>query len=378
MQYRYFTRDNLKVSQLGFGCMRFPILNKDSGQIDEVKATEMLHYAIDNGVNYIDTAYPYHKGNSEIFVGNALKDGYREKIYLATKLPVWLTNSYEDFEKYLDEQLERLQTEYIDFYLLHTLSKKTWNKIKDLNVLHFLDEAKRKGKIKYAGFSFHDKVEVFKEIIDSYSWDFCQIQLNYMDRQYQAGLEGLKYAKEKSISVAIMEPIKGGKLSNPSKEIEEIWNRSDIKRTPSEWALRWLFNQEEISVVLSGMSTLDHVKENIKTASEGLSNSLTQEELSLIDEVTKVYTEGIKVGCTACEYCLPCPQNVVIPDVFEYYNNLYVYGTEKESKNAYNRLIELEKDSSRCIECGACEEACPQHINIREQLKNADIVLRAK
>ena len=376
MQYRYFTKDRLKVSQLGFGCMRFPTLGGDSSKIDKILATKMLHHAIDNGVNYIDTAYPYHQGNSEAFVGEALKGGYREKIYLATKLPVWLTETYEDFEKYLDEQLERLQTEYIDFYLLHALSEKTWNRIYELKVLDFLDEAKRKGKIKYAGFSFHDELNVFKNIVDSYPWDFCQIQLNYMDRNYQAGVEGMRYAKNKDISMVIMEPIKGGKLSNAPDEILEIWNRSQIKRTPAEWALNWIFNHEEVSVVLSGMSTMEHVEQNIETASKAKANSLTQEEIALIDEVTDYYKKRIKVGCTGCEYCLPCPQNVAIPSIFEMYNNVYVYGTEKESRTAYNRLIEAKKDASQCVKCGACQQACPQHLEIIQFLKDADKVLR--
>ncbi len=376
MQYRYFTKDRLKVSQLGFGCMRFPTFEGDSGKIDKNLATQMLHYAIDNGVNYIDTAYPYHKGNSEDFVGNALKNGYREKVYLATKLPVWLVESYEDFEKYLDEQLERLQTDYIDFYLLHALSSNSWKKIHDLKVLNFLDEAKKRGKIKYAGFSFHDTLDIFKNIVDSYSWDFCQIQLNYMDRHYQAGIEGMKYVADKNISLVIMEPIKGGKLSNASEEIAKIWNKSKIKRTPAEWALKWIWNFEEVSVVLSGMSTMEHVIENIKTASDSSPNSLTNEELALVDEVTGIYSKNVKVGCTGCEYCLPCPQNVEIPDVFELYNNIYVYGTEKESRNSYNRLIELEKSASNCVECGACESICPQHIEIIKLLKEADKVLR--
>ncbi len=376
MQYRYFTKDQLKVSQLGFGCMRFPTFEGDSSKIDKNLATKMLHYAIDNGVNYIDTAYPYHQGNSEAFVGEALKGGYREKIFLATKLPVWLTNSYEDFEKYLNEQLERLQTEYIDFYLLHALSENAWNKIYELKVLDFLDEAKKKGKIKYAGFSFHDELNVFKNIVDSYSWDFCQIQLNYMDRNYQAGVEGMRYAKSKDISMVIMEPIKGGKLSNAPDEILEIWNRSQIKRTPAEWALNWIFNHDEVSVVLSGMSTMEQVMQNIETASKAKANSLTKEEVGLIDEVTDYYKKRIKVGCTSCEYCLPCPQNIAIPSIFQMYNNVYVYGTERESKEAYKRLIDSQKDASQCVECGACQQACPQHLEIIQFLKDADKVLR--
>lgn len=375
MQYRKMTKDNIELSQLGFGCMRFPTIDEDSGKIDKKLSTEMLHYAIDNGVNYIDTAYPYHQGTSEKFVGEALEGGYREKVYLASKLPVWLTDEYEDFEKYLDEQLENLKTDRIDFYLLHALSRERFDKIVDLKIFDFLEEAKRKGKIKYAGFSFHDELDVFKEIVDSYDWDFCQIQLNYMDRDYQAGLEGLKYASDRDISVVIMEPIKGGKLARSSEEVQKIWDLEDKNRSASEWALRWLYNLPEVGVVLSGMSTMDHVVENVKTASEAGVGSLTEKELDLIDQVTELYNKNVKVGCTSCEYCLPCPQDVSIPDIFELYNNIYVYGTEEESKKSYERMIELEKDVSKCIECGACESNCPQHLEIINFLKDAEKVL---
>lgn len=375
MQYRYFTKDKLKVSVLGFGCMRFPIENGDSGAIEENQATEMLHYAIDNGVNYIDTAYPYHQGNSEAFVGRALGNGYRDKVYLATKLPVWLCKTYEDFEKYLDEQLERLNTDYIDFYLLHSLNEKSWNNIVDLKIFDFVEEAKKKGKIKYIGFSFHDELPVFKSIIDSYNWDFCQIQLNYMDRQYQAGLEGFEYAVEKDISVVIMEPIKGGKLAAASEEISSIWEKSAIKRSPARWALDWLYNFSEVSTVLSGMSTLEHVVENVETAKTARANSLSKEELSLVDEITGVYKKNIKVGCTSCEYCLPCPEGVAIPNIFDMYNNVYVYGAKEESQNRYEGLVKAEKDSSKCVECGICEGLCPQHLEIIQDLKDSHKVL---
>lgn len=378
MQYRNFTKDNIKVSALGFGCMRFPILDNDSSKINEEKTIEMLRYAIDNGVNYIDTAYNYHQGNSEYVVGKALKDGYREKVYLATKLPVWKAESYKDFNELLDEQLKKLDTDYIDFYLMHALNKERWDKIKNLDVPRFADEAKKSGKVKYIGFSFHDELDAFKEIIDSYDWDFCQIQLNYVDRNYQAGEEGLKYAYNKGISVVIMEPIKGGKLTNPPEEIKSIWNLYEEKRTPAEWALRWVLNHREVSVVLSGMNNIEQVKENIKTVSNAKANSLSEEELKLIDKVTDVYNEKIKVGCTGCEYCLPCEQGVSIPDIFQIYNDLYVFGIEENSKRAYSSFIEKGIDASKCIECGRCEVACPQNIEIIKHLKDAHKVLITK
>jgi hypothetical protein len=375
MQYRYLTKNNLKISLLGFGCMRLPVINNDSANIDEIEASKMLNYAIENGINYIDTAYPYHQEQSEVFLGRYLKNGLRDKVHLATKLPVWLVDKYADFERLLDEQLERLQTDHIDFYLLHSLHEKVYRKILDLKVFDFLEEARRKGKIKYVGFSFHDELPLFKEIVDSYPWDFCQIQLNYMDRQYQAGIEGLKYAKDKGIDVIIMEPIKGGKLASAPDEIAKIMNESKTKYTPAQWALRWLYNFEEVSVVLSGMSTIDQVKENIETTDNCLPNSLSLEDLNIIDKTTEVYKRKIKVGCTECEYCLPCPSNVVIPSIFSYYNNIYVYGTEKESKDSYGNLVSKEKDVSKCIECGACEDICPQHIEIITLLKDAQKAL---
>ncbi len=375
MQYRNMTKDEIKVSQLGFGCMRFPTFEGDSKTIDKYLSETMIHYAIDHGVNYIDTAYPYHQGESESFLGRALQNGYREKVYLATKMPSWLIDEYSDFEKYLDEQLEKLQTDYIDFYLLHALSKKRFDHLVELDVFKFLEEARRRGKIKYIGFSFHDELDVFKEIVDFYDWDFCQIQLNYMDRNYQAGLEGLKYASERDISVVVMEPIKGGKLSKASDEIENIWNEWEEDRSPSEWALRWLYNLPQVSTVLSGMSTIDHVVENVRTATDSYANSLSTRELDLINRVTAIYEENIKVGCTACEYCLPCPQDVSIPDIFELYNDVYVYGTEEESKKSYEKMLELKRDASRCIECGACEKVCPQFLDIIKFLKDADKIL---
>ncbi|MFY9214208.1 MAG: aldo/keto reductase [Tissierellaceae bacterium] len=375
MQYRKFTRDNLDVSLLGFGCMRFPVLNDDPAQIDEEKASEMLKLAIENGVNYIDTAYNYHDGNSESFLGSFLHDGYREKIYLATKLPVWLVKSYEDFEKYLDEQLEKLKTDYIDFYLLHALHKKTWTRSKELNVFKFLDQAKAKGKIRYAGFSFHDELPLFREIIDSYPWDFCQIQLNYMDIQYQAGVEGLKYAAEKGISLAIMEPIKGGKLASAPKDIQAIWDQAVEKRSPAEWALKWVYDFEEVAVVLSGMSTLDQVKENLALTKNSLAKSLTEDEHRLIQRVIDLYKQKIKVGCTSCNYCLPCPQGVAIPGIFSRYNDYYVFGDKKRSRFVYNKYKNEGKDSSQCIECGECEQLCPQQLRIISHLKDADRVL---
>ncbi|WFA07614.1 aldo/keto reductase [Tissierella sp. Yu-01] len=372
MQYFKFTKDNIEISPLGFGCMRFPVIDNNLSNIDEKKSEEMIRFAIDNGINYFDTAYNYHSGSSEIFLGKVLKNGLRDKIYLASKNPVWLVEEYSDFERLLDEQLERLQTDHIDFYLLHSLYNKTYKKIIDLDVFKFLDDAKKKGKIKYAGFSFHDELPLFKTIVDAYDWDFCQIQLNYMDRNMQAGLDGLEYAYSKGLGVIIMEPIKGGKLANASEEVEKVWSESKVKRSPAEWALRWVLNHKEVSIVLSGMSTLDQVKENIRIANSKLHNSLTKDELGFIDRVTDIYNKRVKVGCTSCEYCQPCPFNVSIPDIFEMYNNMYIYDTVEQSKKSYEKLKESLKDVSQCTECGVCENICPQHLEIISLLKESE------
>lgn len=378
MQRRKFGKLDFDVSLLGFGCMRLPTIeNPDPasqvGNIDEQKAAEMIRYAIDHGVDYIDTAYNYHDGKSEILVGRVLQDGYRERVKLATKLPVWIVESEADCDRVLNEQLSKLQTDYIDMYLLHSLGKGTWmSKVQKYNVFKFLDAAKADGRIKYAGFSFHDDLELFREIVDAYNWDFCQIQFNYMDEYYQAGKEGLKYAADKGLAVVIMEPLRGGRLvKNIPPEIQAIWEEAPIKRTPAEWAFKWVCNFPEVSVVLSGMGHLDQVKENINTMSEAEVNSLSQEELKIIGKIKDFYNARIKVDCTDCRYCLPCPQGVEIPRVFGIWNNASIYNIINEGKRQYDRMIKSQKDASRCIECGQCESVCPQNLTIIEFLKDA-------
>jgi predicted aldo/keto reductase-like oxidoreductase len=377
--YRTFGKTNEKVSALGFGCMRLPIINGDTTKIDEEKAIEMIHHAIDEGVNYIDTAYPYHGtgmghgGESEPFVGRALKGGYREKVNLATKLPSWAIKTREDMDKYLNEQLERLQTDRIDFYLVHALNANTWANLKRLGINEFLDSAIKDGRIRYAGFSFHDKLDVFKDIVDYYDWSFCQIQYNYLDEDFQAGTNGLQYAANKGLGVVIMEPLRGGKIvRNLPEAVINTFDKSEIKRSPAEWALRWVWNHPEVSVVLSGMNVMDNVTENLRVASEALPNSLTEKELEIMDNVKKAFKERIKVNCTACEYCMPCPSGVNIPKNFSVYNEYNIFvtpNTEKELKARYN-VVPQEERADKCVECGKCESHCPQAIKIRQELKN--------
>ena len=324
MYYRDFGNLGFKVSTFGMGCMRLPLQvlpdgSTDSSKIDEAEAIKMIHYAIDHGVNYIDTAYGYHGGNSEIVTGKALKNGYREKVKLATKLPVWYANSYDDFERLLDEQLAKLQVDYIDFYLLHALNKSRWEKIKNLNVISFLEKAVASGKIKYPGFSFHDDLSAFKSIIDDYDWKMCQIQLNFIDEDYQAGVEGLRYAGSKGIPVVIMEPLKGGRLArNIPGDIRNLWDSYHVKRSPVEWAFRWLYNFPEVTVILSGVSTMEQLKENIEIFSKAAPNSMTEEELNIVDKVKALYESKTRVGCTACNYCMPCPSGWIFPEYSAY------------------------------------------------------------
>jgi predicted aldo/keto reductase-like oxidoreductase len=368
MQYRRFGKVDEKVSALGFGCMRLPVLG--DGSINEAEAIKQIRYAIDNGVNYVDTAYGYHDGKSELLVGKALKDGYREKVYLADKNPVWLVKEHEDFSRLLNEQLEKLQTDHIDFYLMHAMNKDRWENIKKHNVFKFIEEAKADGRIKYAGFSFHDKQEVFMDIVDGYDWDFCQIQYNYMDEYNQAGVAGLKRAAEKGMAVVVMEPLLGGKLANvPPKEVKELWDSSSLDRTPAEWAFRWLWNQPEVTVILSGMNSIEMIDENMKTASSALVNSMTDKELEIVNKVKVKYKELTRVDCTACRYCMPCPVGVDIPRNFAMYNQASVYNDWKNCSRGYNRLEEKQK-ASACVECGKCETVCPQSLQIREYLKD--------
>lgn len=368
MQYRQFGKLNIAVSALGFGLMRLPVIDNDNSKIDEAEAIKMIRYAIDNGVNYIDTAWPYHGGNSEIVAGKALKDGYRQKTFLATKLPTWLINEKEDMDKYLNEQIKKLQTDHIDFYLLHALDKNKWENMKKVDALSWAEKKKQEGKIRYIGFSFHDEYPVFQEIVDYYDkWDFCQIQYNYMDIDVQAGDKGLKYAASKGLGVVIMEPIRGGRLANPPKAVQDIWDTAKVKRTPAEWALQWLWNQPEVSVVLSGMSTFEQLKENIESAKRSGINTLTKEELEIVSKVRNKYKELSPIACTGCNYCMPCPNGVNIPRNFELYNEAHMYNTYEANRRDYENLGDAK--ASSCIECGTCESVCPQHLTIIDYLK---------
>ncbi|KUK22473.1 MAG: Aldo/keto reductase, partial [Thermotoga petrophila] len=375
MQYRSFK--NVRCSILGFGAMRLPTLGNDDSQIDEEQAMEMIRYAIDHGVNYVDTAYPYHRGKSEILVGKALKDGYREKTFLATKSPVWQVETHEDFYKFLDEQLEKLQTDHIDMYLMHALSEERWEKIKSLRFDKFFERAKADGKIKFAGFSFHDKYPVFKKIIDEYDgWDFCQIQLNYMDINYQAGLRGLKYAGSKGLPVVIMEPLKGGKLARLPDRAMNVLRENGKNWSAVEWSLRWLANFQEVAVILSGMSTLEQVKENVEIAEHLVPNNLTEQELRLIDRLRETLESYAVINCTECGYCMPCPHGVNIPGNFRLYNEAIMFENMEMAKGEYRWFSSQKISAAFCTECGECLSKCPQKLQIPALMKKINAELK--
>lgn len=381
MKQTPFGKTGQQVSILGFGCMRFPVIDKDNSRIDEEMAMEMVHHAIDNGVNYFDTAYPYHGfdfskgGASEPFLARALKNGYREKVYLATKLPSWLVETREDMNRFLDEQLERLETECIDFYLLHALDRITWKKLLDLGVLEFLDRAKETGKIRFAGFSYHDEIDLFKEVVDAYDWTFCQIQYNYMDEEYQAGTEGLKYAAGKGLAVVAMEPLRGGTLvKGLPPAARTILEEAAPGRSVIDWAFQWLWKQPEVTMVLSGMSHLDHVKENLQLAGKFSQQEWTPKDESALQSAVAMIRDLKRVDCTACNYCMPCPEGVNIPRNFALYNDYHML-QDPGAKLRYQRLLSDQAKASNCIQCGLCEPQCPQSIPIRAELRHVDELL---
>ena len=372
MKYRNLCGE--KVSVLGFGAMRLPTKGKETKNIDTEQSEAMLDFALKHGVNYIDTAYPYHGGESENFVGEYLKKkNLRKDIFLATKLPMWKVKEKGDADKIFQEQLQKLKTDYFDFYLLHALGKKSWEKVKNFDILQFCEEQIKAGKIKHFGFSFHDKLPVFKKIIDDYDkWEFCQIQYNYMDVDIQAGRKGLDYAADKGLGIIVMEPLRGGQLcKEPPKEIKELWNKFSKKRSYPDAALQWVWNHENVQLVLSGMSTLEQVKENIITAEKSEVDSLSQNELDIFNKIRKVYKSRRPIGCTSCKYCEPCPEDIAISRILGFYENYKIYDDLERNQKFYNNFIKPENKADNCVKCGKCEEKCPQGINIMKWLEKA-------
>lgn len=379
MRYRKMTTTGWEISALGFGVMRLPMEKVDGKSIiKEDESIEMIRYGIDQGINYIDTAWPYLEQQSEPFLGRALKDGYRERVKLVTKSPMWEINSVEDFDRIFASQLEKLQTDHIDIYLLHSLCIPYWDKVKQLNLLDRLKKWKKEGRIKAIGFSFHDGNPIFKEIIDSFNWDMCQIQFNYVDEEYQAGLEGLNYATKKSIPVVVMEPLHGGSLVELNDKTKNIIESSPIKRKLADWGLRYVWNHPGIVTVLSGMGSMQMLKENIETAETALVSSMSADDMQVIDRLREIFKTYIKVPCTFCEYCMPCPQSVFIPKIFQAVNGISWYPDSDWHRSVYTNLSktvsEVESvpnsgNASLCIECGICLDKCPQNINIPSEMQ---------
>jgi predicted aldo/keto reductase-like oxidoreductase len=373
MIYRHFGTTGIELSQIGFGAMRFPLTEEyDPTSIDEVKATEMLYYAIDHGMNYVDNAWPYHRETSEKFLGKALRRGYRDKVYLATKMPMWLIKSKEDRQKCFDEQRRRLQSDTIDMYLLHSLGTNSWKTARQYDVLDFLEKMKAQDKIGYIGFSFHDTTDVFKEIVNAYPWTFCLIFLNYVDDEFQAGIAGLEYAHRKGLAVMIMEPLRGGKLCrNAPPEIIRIITETGRTQTAAEFALRWLLDRPDVCCVLSGMTTLDHVKQNVKFASIEHRDTLSHQEKKLYAQAKSFFKARTKVPCTECGYCSVCPQKIPIPYILNLYNDAHMYDAFEQSRWMYRVFIKPENRADNCTACGECEEKCPQNIKIAQVLEKA-------
>lgn len=375
MQYRKVPKNGDKLSALGYGCMRFPTR---LGGINEKLAEKQLMYALDQGVNYYDTAYPYHNGKSESFTGKVFaKNNCRDKVKFATKLPHWMTESKSEMDKILDEQLKKMQTDYIDYYLIHALSGELWENAKRHGVLEFIDDALKSGKIVNAGFSFHGLADEFAPIVDDYDWTMCQIQYNFLDTQNQAGTAGLEYAASRDMAVVIMEPLRGGNLAKtPPPSVKKIWNKADEKRQPVDWALSWLWNQPEVTVVLSGMNEDQHIEENLRIVNKTFPDSFSEKEVKLVDEAADEFRRVMRVGCTGCQYCMPCPANVNIPNCFDWYNSKNTF-KDKMAKMMYifmNGGIVTEKPSlaSMCVDCGKCVEKCPQQLPIPELLKDVE------
>ena len=370
MNYRNDKYGN-PLSILGFGCMRF---QRNGSKIDMEKAEKQIMDAYRGGVNYYDTAYIYP--GSEAALGEILeKNGIRQKVYIATKLPHYLVKTAADLDKIFNEELKRLRTDYVDYYLMHMLTDvNAWERMKSLGILEWIEEKKKSGAIRQVGFSYHGNSQIFCDLVDAWDWDFCQIQYNYMDEHTQAGRRGLYHAHEKGIPVIIMEPLRGGKLvNNLCAEAEEIFAGHEPKRTPAQWAFRWLWNQPEVTVVLSGMNTDEMVADNMMTASTVEVGELTAADEAMLQQVVKAINAGMKVGCTACAYCMPCPKGVNIPGTFAAYNRIYSESKFAGMKEYFmsNALRKEPTLASQCVGCGKCEKHCPQGIAIRQELKNA-------
>ncbi len=368
MLYRKMPRSQDSLSILGLGLMRLPATSE--GHIDEERSLEMLHHAVDNGVNYFDTAWVYYNGASEQLMGKFVDRVPRNKLLIATKSPCWLVKTASDLDKYLDQSLQRLRTDHIDYYLLHSLGQHSWNEMKKLKALDWLEKQKADGRIRHIGFSFHDKYPVFKKIAQYYDWDFCQFMLNYLDTHFQAGLSGYRLASSKGIGIIAMEPLRGGKLvQNIPPGVEAVWKKSAHAWTPVQRALNWIWNLEHCTVALSGMSSLEQLNENITLAKLSPTAKLSEKELTIYNQARLEYIRRIAVPCTECRYCMPCPHKVAIPGVFGIYNEAHIFNDRERHLKEYKGWIPEDSRADKCVNCGACVSKCPQHIPIPDRMK---------
>jgi predicted aldo/keto reductase-like oxidoreductase len=371
MKYRTFGRTGWQVSALGLGCMRLPILDAPD-KLDDPEAIRLIRHAIDGGVNYVDSGYGYHGGRSEVVLGMALADGYRQRVKLVTKMPTWLVKEAGDFDRFLNEQLARLQTDHLDLYLLHALDKDRWPALRDLGVIEWAEKAIASGRFERFGFSFHDEYEVFKEIVDAYDgWTACMVMYNYMKADAQPGRKGVEYAAKKDLAVAVMEPVFGGNLASPPSAVRQVMDAGPVRRTPVDWALQWVWNQPEVSVVLSGMSTLAQVDENLASADRSGAGSLSADEVRLVESVAAAFKGIQPIPCTECRYCMPCPSGVDIPGNLQHYNKAVMYDRLADSRDWYANT-KGEQRASACTDCDQCEEKCPQKILISDWMPRID------
>ena len=371
MKYRTFGKLGIQGSAFGLGCMRFNGAASGDSIIDEQKAISLIRRAIDGGVTYLDTAYVYLDKTSEVVLGKALLDGYRDKVTIATKMPMEAVHDRASMEELLATELKKLQTDHIDFYLMHGIDKAKWEYFKSIGAPQFFDDMKKEGKIRYKCFSFHGPYDEFEYIINDYDWDMVQIQYNFMDVNNQAGTKGLELAGKLGIPVVIMEGLLGGRLANAPDNVQALYDAFPVKRTPVEWAFRWLCNRPEIATVLSGCNEVEQIDDNLRIFDTVEAGIMSQEELDLMDNVRAAYLSRTKIGCTGCRYCMPCPNGVDIPGIFSVWNNLSLYGGDPKNNGQIRRMIENNNGADQCIGCGACEAACPQHLPIIESLQTA-------
>ena len=371
MKYRTMGKLGIQASAFGLGCMRFNGEASGDSIIDEQKAISLIRRAIDGGVTYLDTAYVYLDKTSEIVLGKALLDGYRDRVTIATKMPMEAVHNRQEMEDLLETELKKLQTDHIDFYLMHGIDKKKWEYFKSIGAPQFFDDMKKEGKIRYKCFSFHGPYEDFEYIINDWDWDMCQIQYNFMDIENQAGTKGLELAGSKGIPVVIMEGLLGGRLAKSPDNVQALYDAYPVKRSSVEWAFRWLCDHPEVSVVLSGCNEAEQIDENLRIFDNVEPGIMDEDERKLMDDVRKAYLSRTKVGCTGCRYCMPCPNGVDIPGVFSIWNNVSLYEIDPKTDWFFGIIKNNHSGADNCIECGACEAACPQHLSIIEELKKA-------